>query len=93
MSDVAILTKGLTKHFGELQAVKGIDLSVPGGRDHQSARAQRRRQEHHHLYARLPAAPDVRAMPGSWATRSCTSRWRSSARSASCRRTSPSMPT
>ncbi len=31
MSDVAISTKSLTKHFGELQAVKGIDLSVPAG--------------------------------------------------------------
>jgi ABC-2 type transport system ATP-binding protein len=31
MSDDAILTKSLTKHFGELQAVKGIDLAVPAG--------------------------------------------------------------
>ena len=31
MSEVAILTKGLSKSFGQLQAVKGIDLSVPAG--------------------------------------------------------------
>ena len=31
MGDVAILTKSLSKHFGELQAVKGIDLCVPAG--------------------------------------------------------------
>jgi ABC-2 type transport system ATP-binding protein len=32
MSDVAILTKSLSRHFGELQAVRGIDLSVPAGK-------------------------------------------------------------
>lgn len=31
MNDAAIMTRGLTRSFGELQAVKGIDLAVPSG--------------------------------------------------------------
>ena len=31
MGDAAILVEGLTKRYGSVEALKGIDLEVPGG--------------------------------------------------------------
>lgn len=51
MEHYAIKTKGLTRHFGSIKAVNGIDLNVPGGRSLRFPRAKRRGQDDHHPHA------------------------------------------
>jgi len=46
-----ISTQGLTRRFGELIAVDGIDLRVAPGQFLRLPRPQRRRQIHHHQNA------------------------------------------
>ena len=51
-----IEARGLTKHYGEVHALDGLDLVAESGRRHRPARAQRRRQDHLHQRRRHAAA-------------------------------------
>ena len=42
---IAIHTEGLTKHYGDVEALVDLDLDVRAGRDLRFPRSQRRRQD------------------------------------------------
>ena len=64
MNDSVIYARGLRKSYGALEAVKGIDFEVQRRRSLRSARAERRRQDHHGRNSRRPAAAQRRRSDG-----------------------------
>ena len=57
----AVQLSGVTKDFGAVHAVRGIDLELEPGRDRRLPRPQRRRQDHDHRHGpRALAAHDRR---------------------------------
>ena len=57
---MAITVAALTKNYGEIEAVRGIDFEVPTGRDVRLPGPQRRGQVHHHqdpVHAGPPRPP------------------------------------
>ena len=50
----AIEIQGLTKRYGPITAVDGLDLTVRQGGAVRPAGGQRRRKDHHHQNAVLP---------------------------------------
>ena len=56
----ALRTEQLTKRFGRLMAVDGLDLTVRGRRGVRVPRSERRRQVHHHPAAARPGPSDGR---------------------------------
>ena len=61
----AIEAEGLTKRFGDTQALDGVDLAVAAGHRARRARAQRRRQDHRRPHPRHAAAGRRRHAPAS----------------------------
>ena len=91
--------KGLTKHFGGVRAVDGVDLTVRAGRNPRPDRAERLGQEHHRQSDLRPvpadrrsrrccAATDISDAAAARARRRSASRARS--RTSACSASSPS---
>ena len=59
-----IEAEGLTKRYGQTQALAGIDLEVPAGTDPRRARTQRGRQDHRRPDPHHAGRPDQRPRPG-----------------------------
>ena len=57
LPSTVVSASGLTKRFGRLQVLRGVDLAIRAGRDHRDPRTQRRGQVHPHQGA-------ARADPG-----------------------------
>ena len=56
-AEPVISVRGLRKSYGDVEAVRGVDLEVDAGRDLRLPRPQRRRQDDHRLGPRgLPAS-------------------------------------
>ena len=70
-SGPAILVEGLTKSFGDVRALRGIDLSVPRGHGARRARPERRGQDHRGAHPDHAAAARTRAGRWSRATTWC----------------------
>ena len=54
----ALAVRGLAKRYGSVEALKGVDLEVGGGRARRAARPERRRQVDAREDRRRPRAPD-----------------------------------
>ena len=58
--EVAVQASGLVKHYGDVEAVRGVDLRVERGRGLRLPRAQRRRQVDHRADAHDAAVDHLR---------------------------------
>ena len=81
-SGPAILVEGLTKSFGDVHALRGIDLSVPRGHGARRARAERRGQDDGGAHPDHAAAARRRAGRGRGPRRGAARPPRCAARSA-----------
>ena len=90
---VAVEVRELVKRFGDFVAVDHVSLSRRPRRDLRLPGSQRRGQVHHHPHALRPARAPPAAAPRWAASTWPRSRSRSSATSATCRRSSRSTTT